>query len=308
MKLELNIDASSLSESGCILRWKNVVIDGFREKISGASLVYGSAFHKFQETMIRTHGDVHKAKVAMSEVFNRPKQQSKTSWLLDERHLFSTCYTYWEDVVLKDSQFDLLLLPNDEPAVEQTFSFRYYEDDHIIVNLCGTIDRIGKVKNGCYVIRDYKTTSKYNVREYLNEYRMSKQLRFYRLALRIMAQRYPESVLGQIGATNVGARIDGVFLKARPTDNVYESSDVFLFSDESINEFESLLQVYIGKLSEAVAKNHFPREGIINGSCQSQYKCKFWNVCQAPAEIRPVMLERDFNKVVYNPLKFGEVL
>lgn len=309
MKQEINIDASSLSESGCILRWHRVVVEGYREKVSGASLVYGSAFHKFQETMISTRGNLEAAKKAMSEVFNRPKANSKSSYLLDERHLFATCYTYWEDVILTDSQFELLILPDGKPAVERNFSFKYYEDDNVIINLCGTIDRIGKIKNGCYCIRDFKTTSKYKVDEYLNTYRMSKQLRFYVLAMKLMNDRYPDTVLGQIGGTNIGCRIDGVFLKERVTYNIYKSSDVYMFSDESIAEFKWLLDDYIKKLVTALRTNTWNiREGILNGSCQSEYPCKFITICSAPSNARTTMLERDFNKVQYNPLKFGETL
>lgn len=311
MKQIINVDASSLSDAGCMLRWHRSVVGGYRERVQGASLIYGKAFHKFQETMFRTKGDLQEAKKAMVLSFDVPKAATgKTNgYLADRNHVFATSYMYWEDITCKDTEFDLLMLPNGSPAVEQTFSFKYYEDDNVIVNLCGTIDRIGQIKKGCWCVRDYKTTSRWNPVEYLSEYRMSKQLRFYILALKIMSERYPDSVLGQIGATKVGARIDAVFLKERPTDNKYISSDVFLFSEGAIEEFRGLLDQYIIRLTGAVQVallQPLPREGIINGSCDSKFRCKFWGVCSAPMEVQDTILERDFIQTPYNPLGFSD--
>lgn len=308
MKLELNIDASSLSSSACVLNWHRTIVLGYREKVPGASLVYGTAVHKFIDTMLKTSGDLKAAREAAFLSFRRDKISGKTNQhLTDERHLFVTCFDFWERFILKDTSFQLLVLPNGTPASEVTFSLPYYETEDCIVRLCGTIDGIGKIHNGVYCIRDFKTTSRYNVDEYLADYKMSKQLRFYVLALRLMARREPESLLGKIGATQVGARIDGIFLKSKPSDNIYKSSQVFQFSDETMDEFEAVLKDQIARLALAIRNNHFPREGIVNGTCKGEYRCKFYSVCGAPKEVQQLMLERDYRSVPYEPLKFGEV-
>jgi len=258
--------------------------------------------------MYKTNGNIAMSREAAYEAFRKPKVIGKSSAHLgDEKHLLTTCYTYWEDFIMKDNSFDTICLPNGEPATEITFSMPYFEDEHIIVRLCGTIDTIGKIKNGVYCIRDFKTTSKFKVNEYLSEYKMSKQLRFYTLALKLMAEHEPDSMLGRIGATPIGTRIDAIFLKPKASENEYHSSDVFIFKDDTIAEFRAVLNSLIRKLSYHISSNYFPREGIVNATCKSEYKCKFYNVCGAPAEMQDTLLNRDFKVVHYNPLKFNEV-
>lgn len=292
-----------------MLNWYRTVVLGYKSTTTSAAIVYGLAFHKYIDIMYQTGGNMKLAREASFELFRREKYTpSGSEHLADERHLMVTCYNYWEDVILKDQVMDVLLLPDDKPATEVTFRLPYYEDETFIVNLCGTIDRIGKIKNGCFVIPDFKTTSKYNVKEFLADFRMSKQLRFYSLALKIMAERYPESVLGQVGATTVGTRIDGVFLKAKASDNIYASSSVFMFKNETLVEFRRILDDQIQRLLWHIRSNYFPKEGINNGTCKGEYRCAFWGVCAAPDEMQEVLLQRDFQKVHYDPLSFNKPL
>lgn len=306
--LQINIDASSLSSAGCMLNFKRVAIDGYREKVSGSALIYGSAIHKFIDTMYKTGGHLGKALAEGKEVFNKPKMSSSSTYLDDERHFVATCYNTWHDFIAKDEEFQTLMLPNGVPATEVTFSFPYYASPHLEVRLCGTIDRIGKIKNGVFAIRDFKTTSKYNVKEYLDSYRLSRQLRFYVLALQLMAEREPDSMLGQIGKQAVGCVIDGIFLKAKASDNIYQSSPVFMFGEDTMSKFRLMLDLFIDRLSYAVKHDSFYPEGILNGSCKGEYKCKFAPVCGAPSQVHEVMLSNNFIQVNYNPLKFGETL
>jgi PD-(D/E)XK nuclease superfamily len=304
----INIDSSSLSQSSCILNWYRTAVLGYREKVSGVSLVYGSAVHKFIDTMYQTNCNLAKARTAAFEVFEKPKfSTSSNAHLMDKNHLLITCFNVWEESIVKDKSYEVVAIDG-KPCTEMTFSFPYYEDDAIVVNLCGTIDTIGKIHNGCYCIRDFKTTSRFNHKEYLADYKMSKQLRFYTLAMKLMAERYPDSALGKIGATDIGCRIDAIFLNKKASDNQYLSSDVYIFKKETMDEFRSVLDGMLKKLSHHVKRNSFPREGIVNDTCKTTYKCKFWNVCGAPIEFQDIMLKRDFQQVNYNPLAFGEVL
>lgn len=306
--LQINIDASSLSSAGCMLNFKRVAIDGYREKVSGSALVYGSAVHKFIDTMYKTGGNFAKALEEGYEIFNKPKMSSSSTYLDDKNHFIATCYNTWYDFIAKDEQFETLMLPNGVPATEVTFSFPYYASPYLEVRLCGTIDRIGKIKNGVFAIRDFKTTSKYNVKDYLDSYRLSRQLRFYVLALQLMAEREPDSMLGQIGKQAVGCVIDGIFLKAKASDNIYQSSSVYMFGEGTMSTFRLMLDLFIDRLSYAVKHNIFYPEGILNGSCKGEYKCKFSPVCGAPSPVHDIMLSNNFIQVNYNPLKFGETL
>lgn len=285
-----------------------MVVDGYREKADSAAIVYGTAVHKYIDTMFQTKGDIKKAREAAFAIFRKEKFIGKgQDHLGDERHLMVTCYNYWEDVILKDQSIDVLQFPNGNPATEVTFSLPYMETDDYEVRLCGTIDTIAKVKNGCFLLRDFKTTSKWDVKEYLASYKMSKQLRFYALALRLMHERFPDSLLGKIGGTNVGARIDGIFLKPSPGDNVYRNSDVFIFQQDTIAEFRTVLDRMITDFLAKLKSGVILREGIVNNTCKTDYPCKFINICGAPQAMVQTLLDRDFRRVDYNPLAFHTV-
>jgi len=305
----INIDASSLSQSSCLLSWYRTVHLGYREKATSSAIVYGQAVHKYIDTMFKTKGDLKKSREEMQKTFNRPKiNNSKKEHLSSFDHCYIVAYNLWEDFVSKDSNYQVLLLPHGEPATECTFSFPFIETESTVVNLCGTIDTIGKIKDGIFCIRDFKTTSVWDVRSYLEGYAMSAQLRFYALALRLMHERHPDSVLGQVGAGTVGARIDAIFIKPAAAEVKYISSNVFTFKQETVEEFRTMLTGQIHRLLDWIEKNELPpREGILNGTCQKIYgPCKYSNICQAPAEVREVMLDRDFIKKPYDPLTFGE--
>lgn len=321
-----------------MLRWTNTIIHGYHSTYGGsAAAIYGVAIHKYIDTMFKTAGDMRLSRDKMLESFRVPKYvPSKQQWIGDERHLLPVAFDVWDNVVAKDSTFQIIQIQSrcwfcngtgtaqpeikceychgsgmrQQPATEVTFSVPFYEDDVCVITLEGTIDKIGKIKNGCYAIGDYKTTSQYKVDEYLADYEMSGQLRFYTLALRLMAEKYPESVLGQIGATKTGAFIDGIFLKAKSTDTEYKRSPVFIYTHEQIADYKALLLKYCRRLSAAAAdvKDNLilEKEGILNGACKGEWgKCQYWKACASGSMYQQVM-NTDFKKKQYDPLKHNE--
>lgn len=275
--------------------------------------MYGSGVHRYISTMYETGGDLVKSREAALDVFRQAKLASYGSQhLLDEKHFYATCFMTWDDFIAKDEDYQLLMLPNGKPATEVNFKFKYTETEKTVVFLTGTIDRIGKIRNGCYCIADFKTTSKgYDKNKriaFLDAFKMSKQLRFYRLAMKLMSEVEPESMLGRIGSSNLGCRIDGIFLGKSPADLNFGSSSVFMISDDTISEFRAVLDEQIRRFVRVLEDGPILREGINNGSCLSEYRCKFWDVCGAPKPVQQVMLDRDFSKRYYDPLKFGEVV
>lgn len=316
-------------------------LGAYREKTLGPSLVYGIAVHKFIDTMYKTGGNFPLARDSAKKSFAIPcYSDEKKKWLRDEKHLITTCYVVWSHYIETDSSFEVLSLPqqcircdgvgvasppegtplNDlvcdvckgegtiiGPSTEINFSLPYYEDKVIKVNLCGTIDTVGKFKNGCYAIRDWKTTSSWKSDNYFQQYELSRQLRLYTLACKLMAERYPESIMGKIGATRMGAFIDGIFLKANANETECKRSEVFTYSDKQIAEFKGTLDSKIAELSCAIEDNHFPKQGILTGACEKKFqKCQFWHACKNDDSVAEVLLKRDFTRKVYNPLAFNE--
>ncbi len=194
------------------------------------------------------------------------------------------------------------------PSSEVTFSIQYYSDPFIKINLCGTIDRLVKIQNGVFCIRDWKTTSGWDTGNYFTQYELSRQLRMYSLTLKLMANLHPDSILGKIGSQPFGCAIDAIFLKPAANEVKILSSDVIVLKDNQIYDFKSLLDSEIQKLSKAVELNNFPQEGILNGSCMKQYgRCMYFHVCkQHDPVISDLLLKRDFKQRKFDPLNYNE--
>lgn len=333
-KIEINFDSTSLGASHCELRFDRMVRGGYRD-LMGASAAYGIGMHKFIDTMYKTGGDYGLARRDGIKAFNMPKNPPPRNQphLLEEKHFGTSCFNLWTDYVEKDSTFDVLTVPvkcywckgtgNDfnnmpnrceyckgngivnGPATELTFRIKFYEDDFLIMWLNGTIDKVGQFKGGCYAIGDWKTTSAGDAEKYLEQYELNRQLRVYTLACKRMAKEQPDSILGRIGATKMGAFIDGVFIKPKANDNSYMRSRVYQFSDDDLNAFENSIIFWCAKYSISLRNNHFVKQGLLNGTCDGKYRCPFWNVCKNPDNIGQMILKKDFVQRNYNPLNFG---
>lgn len=342
--LAINLSQSAFGKSGCMLNLKRTVIDGYKE-VPSANIVYGEAVHRYRHVMFQTNGHIPSARKAALETFNRPKiDKPKSPHLSDQNHMLCSAFNFWEMYVKEDTELELLELMQDcwmcrgegyitpiqptenpsvftrdicpfchgakqlkGPATEISFSIPYYKDQHIEVNLAGTLDGLGKIKGGCYVVPDLKTTSAWDTNSYFGTYAMSKQWRFYILALKLMSERFPESILGQVGKTNVGALIDAIFIKPAPNENKYGRSEVFQVTDDDIKAFRRTIDEKILELSAAVRDSYYPKQGILNGTCEQKFgRCPFWFVCQRSDEVAELMLARDFKKAPFNPLNYSE--
>lgn len=307
-KTIVRLSSTALGNAGCILKLHRTVVEGYKEPLPNAKAIYGVAIHKFIDTMFKSKGNYGTAVTAAKLSFNIPKtEEVKQAYLCDERHLLTTCFNLWSTWVEEDKNFDVLIL-NDKPATEITFSIKYYEDEHVIIYLEGTIDTLGQIVGGCFAIRDWKSTSSWDERKYLKRYELSRQLRFYVLACKLMSEKEPDSVLGKIGSTRIGAIIDAIFIKQDPNLNVVKRSECYQFSDSDINAFRMTLDDYIQKISFHIRTGYLPKEGILNGSCEQKYGfCPFWNVCRVEEKLGNILLARDFKKVPFTPLNYSGV-
>lgn len=316
---------------------------GYREKSNGAALIYGVGIHDYLNISYKTGGDLGKAMKSSAIAFDVPKKAGSKGkdYLSDLKHMHTVGYNIWNDYCLTDSSFSLLELelpcwvckgrgetvnptleqaagslecPNCkglksllQPASEVTFSIKYWEDESIIINLCGTIDKIGKFHNGCYAIGDWKTTSAWDNDGYFQQYELSRQLRIYLLALRLMSHIAPESTLGKIGKQQVGCFIDAIFLVAEANKVKVKRSDVYQISNSDLDAFQLTLDEKIEQLVKAVKTGYIPKEGILNGSCVKPYsKCAFWDGCRSNPQVEQILLKQNFRQWDFQPLKYNE--
>lgn len=315
MKLQLNIDSTALGASNCLLKLDRIIRQGYSERVKPAAMVMGIAVHKYCDTMYKTKGDIKQAKDNAIEAFRGiPKHcEARSPHLADEKYMLTTAMLYFENYLKQDSQFELINLDG-KISSEMTFSFPMYEDDFMIVNLQGTSDGIGKIKGGCYAIRDLKVTSSWDKIQFFSRYELDRQLRIYVLALKLAHEKAPNSILGQIGGQKVGGFIDGIFLKPNITEVRYDRSPVFQFSDYDLMELRSSLVALLSRYSKVLQARvthdtEFAREGILNGSCSSgKYFCSFRNICKMAEhpQIVQTLLDRDFVKKEFQPLRYNE--
>ena len=257
-------------------------------------------------------GDLHKAREEALKEFDQPKVCVKTAdeHFSDRGHFNFTCFDLWSNYASTDGSFQLLIRPDGTPATEVTFSIPFYEDDTVIVNLCGTIDKIGKIKGGCNAIGDWKFTGFWDEKTFLRQFFMASQLRFYVLSLRLMGRLFPDSQLGMIGSGQLGAFIDGIFVKPKVAETTFRRSDVFIFKDDDMNMFEASLLKRIKQFSQAISDGTvLIKEGILLNTCQLKYHpCSFYVPCSAGNNaIEQLVLEQNFIRREYDPINRDKI-
>lgn len=282
------------------------VISGYKEKLNYNDIEFGSAFHEFIKTMKENPGRYDLATAAAIARYSVPMQQKPEKSYMNTTYLLNLCMNFWEKWVAQD-QFETLTMPTTgKPMVELKFSYPYYSDEQVEVQLCGTIDDICKHKHGTYALRDYKTTSVFKTDQYLSAYHLSPQLMFYRMVLDYYARTYPASIFGEINRKDVACLIDGVFLRGKSAPPEFKRSEVFIFPRSQMDEFEHLVYKKVMELVAVVKSgNALPkREGMMNGACQTVYgNCKFFGACKQIDDLTTqFMLDRHFIQVPYDPL------
>jgi len=309
-QIELNLSSSALKHAGCPLRLDRVIRLGYKEKAMPARMIYGIAGHKFISTMYMTKGHIPTAREEALKVFNSiPRiDDRKSMHMSDSNHMLGVALWTWELCVKKDTKFEVIDL-NGVPAIEVNYSIPFYEDEYVKINWCGTLDRLGKMVNGIHIIPDWKFTSSWSEKDYFTQYEMKAAPRGYVLALHIMAERYPDTILGKIGACTIGTRFDGIFVKPAINEVKFARSDVkvWMKDDQEIDEFRTLLTDKCKEISQYTKTGYLPRLGLINDSCEGKWgKCMFWNVCKSPDIIGDILLKRDFDIKQFNPLAYND--
>lgn len=309
----LYLDSTLLRQFTCIRRVHLLAIKGYQSKALGVDIEYGSAFHIFANLFEETRGDFNASFAPAKEYFDKtPMIIGSKKQHLTVNHLAKTCFSY-QEYYDTNKDFEVLRDDTDKPLTEIKFSFPILEVDGITIMLCGTIDKIGKFKNGCYAIGDYKTTSFWDAKTYFESYRLSTQLRTYCYALKKICSSAPaDSVLHKIANQQIGVFIEAIFLKP-DKDAEFKRSEIFYPKDWEMVEFEQMLNKKAHELlalaqTVKAIPDYLPyREGVINGSCDGKFKCNYFNACASPDQIAfQHLMNRDFKLKEWNPLTLHE--
>ncbi len=326
----LYLDATSLRISSCDrnLYYNNVV--GLRSPRDSIEIVFGKGFHIFAENMDALEGQdfyeilaQQKAKqYYMAATANGRVEIPDKKDYLDLNYLTEVCmrWTYQRPL---DNITTLRSANSNRPMVEIKFAIPIYANEHVIIMLAGTIDKVAvQTQERWPYILDYKTSGQWNHDQYLNNYILDPQLRVYCWAIRWMFRHgqacggeYSELVnaLTSQAAFDTGVyggQIYGVFLAA--TRKVtFKRSRMFIYKDADLDDFEFMLMQVAKRLATvyALGKDSV-RTGIVNGACAGKfgYPCQYVGLCSAPdEETQNHLIKHNYKTTPYNPLKFGDL-
>lgn len=227
-KYIMRVDASLYKETDCLRFVWYKLIKGLTTGHTGVKnpvTEYGTAFHKGLQ--LRAEGaSVEEQLKVVTTHFGQPEIAFSDKEWRTMGHLVNTYVAY--DMTYKI--FDQLkpVVRNGITLVEQRFMFPFYKTDRVEVLLCGTIDLIAEYM-GQLVVADHKTTSAWNVEEYLGEYDLSPQLMIYKW------------IYDTLNGTDCGAIINGIFIGSRKPA-VFKRSDLIRFSPTHVENCISNLR------------------------------------------------------------------
>jgi hypothetical protein len=340
------VDASLAKKSQCRRRAFLTGVVGARDKTSNASMVSGSALHKHNETWLKktvtensqlielaqTPGFMESYSVAASTNYlekakagpRKIRQDKKKEYLLDPDYNRAACYEL-QRYMSENSEFtdfEIVTLSGGEPLVECKFAFRYHQIGDFEFWLAGTIDLVLRHKTSkVLIIGDWKSTSSHAIDDFLGNYKLSGQLRFYVLAIKHLAMMNPVSVLTQAltesSSGQVGAAAFGIFTSGKNSPVKIKRSEVFFYSDEELGNYQTNLLAFLDRLAldleNFTGNGKLPlKEGIFNGTCGNYFSCEYFALCASgageasldlPSEILNQLFDMSKN---YNPLMFGE--
>lgn len=334
----IKIDATSLKKSACGLQFYYTVVDGYRAKLMNNDVWFGIAFHAYVAAMRRTGGNFAVATKAALDLYRRDMIIKPQKKYMTENYLLKVCQDFWFQIGEKDEFVTLtqevkcdhndgfvnpdgMLLERvctkchgtgtvNEPMVEMGFQWPIYEDDELAVMVAGTIDDVCLKQRGAICLRDYKTTSSYDKKAYMDQYFLSSQLMIYRLTLRKYAEMYPDSIFAEIEKQNPRCFIEGIFCCGAEKPVEFMKSDVFEFKRSQLDDLETLLKRKVLELVAVIKAGKLPlREGMLNDTCSGKFGhlCDFFDACRAPDIISAQhILRRNFVQISYDPLKFNE--
>lgn len=302
------LNATALGKSACWRRYYYTTILGMVEHRRKPHIEYGVAFHKFAANW-RNTGDFQDSVAIAMEHLMAPDLLALSD---EERkfytpsHLAQTCYDYAKNY--KDDLFSIYRSKKDNQAlVEQKFAWPIYEDDSLRILGSGTIDALGTYGTSrCFL--DIKTSAVWKVTEYLDSYRLSTQMLFYRTMLDKIAKAYDNKEL-----SDMSCLIDGVFISAKGPTKFIRSEPLIEFNPRILETFLQCLEEFTKDLTKRLHScliyirgygAYFPPSGLTCGACETKYgKCEFFDVC---ADNEYIPGSKNFYVKEYNPLRFDE--
>jgi len=201
----------------------------------------------------------------------------------------------------------------DAPLIEAKFSVPLFVGTNASFILQGTIDRLTKIRNGCFTVEDFKTHAGADHEGFFKEHRMSPQGKTYVWVLRQLAAMTPGGFFDSlIGSGKIGFAIKGVFVSPKEATQ-FVKSDIMFYEDSELEEYYQLLIGLCMKLDAAIGNKDAlpPAEGAFNCTCKTAFGkfCPYIDACSNSAKVGragvEMILSSRMKPKPYLPLNFG---
>jgi ATP-dependent exoDNAse (exonuclease V) beta subunit len=192
------IDASSLKNSHCILKFFNDTYIGYKEHTQDSVLCWGSAFHKFRAYYRETKQALVALKIAQAYFSNTPMVVKDNKKYLNSTFLTDVCLQY--ETKYENDSFETVVNPHTKKNLiepETRFAFPFIIEPDIEILCAGTMDEIGKWRGGKYCIVDCKTSVTWKIREFFTGYKLDPQMLMYRWTLKKVCRTTSKQYMGR---------------------------------------------------------------------------------------------------------------
>jgi len=312
--ITVDINNSSLDLLQTCMRKSYYILErGLTSNTESPAMLYGSAIHKALETYYE--GDINKRQITKQcvenfELMAHGQPNDHTGCLvcksvedfcimasplinLDEYDKRSIPTGVWTlEHYFKRYADDPFVVHCDEdgPMIERKFTHKFIEEDHLTINLFGTIDVVLKnAQTSNIIVADHKTTSVLG-NDFYNRLKPNNQYTGYILG----AQQ-------ELGIDSEMFMINGIQVKAKPktargTIPNYVRQ-ITNRTQEDFDELKTTLKYYVEQYIKCKESGFWPR-GPVN-SCASYGGCKFLDVCSVPKTLHESILVNKFNTGAY---------
>ena len=286
-------DSTSLAlYKTCPYKYKLKMIDQWDLKITPPPLAFGIYIHRIFQTWFQLTAINMDKQTALLRCVRlagllgetlpsgdsaRQKEQliRTTVWYIEQ---------FWEDTA------ETVILADNKPAVEFSFTLPLFEDNNEQIYLCGHIDRLVRF-SGKTLAADYKT-SKYQLDDkFFRKFKPITQFPIYVAATHIIAEATQE-----VPGTD-GLLVDGIQLGVNY--NRY-ARRIIPFTLEEIEEYIHDMEYWIRNARLASQAGHFPRN---EESCGQYGGCEFLDICNKPPALREKYLKGHFTKKTWDPIR-----
>lgn len=312
-KTKVKINSSSLGIiQECMRKAQYSLVEGWRASVESPATLFGRAMHKALEVFYLGHPEErvlpkyehlemmafgHQPPATNNDLIYRavsgfldvaqplaglPESDKRSLqngvWILSEyfKTFIDDPYTAYVD--------------ESGPFIERTFTYRFYEDDTLIIDIFGTIDFIFKhLRSSDLIAGDHKTASFLNFggQSYFDRERPNHQYTMYLLGVNRVYNLPITDFM--VNCLEVKAKP-----KTKGAKGVSFPRQITKRTEEDFEELREVVMDAVQRYLYATTNRIFPMGGV--DACTKYGGCQFKEVCASPKSLRETLLRNKFRQ------------